>query len=178
MEYIIETKRLNLRELKQLDFDNLKDIISDEETMKYYPKSYDDNGVQKWLDWNFDNYKKYGFGLWAVELKDGIFIGDCGITLQNIAGEEVFEIGYHVNKKYWKNGYASEAAKACKKWFFENTSNTEVYSYMNIDNLASRGVATNNGMAFVKEYYDNDEHLVVYRIKKDEHLKETMNEQR
>ena len=31
---------------------------------------------------------------------ENIFIGDCGITLQNINGKDVFEIGYHINKKY------------------------------------------------------------------------------
>lgn len=170
MNYVIETKRLKLRELTQNDFDNLKAILFDEETMSYYPKPYDDAGVQKWIDWCLACYKKRGFGLWAVELKDGTFIGDCGITLQNIDNEDVFEIGYHLNKKYWRNGYASEAAKAVKKYYFDNTNYDEVYSYMNVDNLGSRGVAINNGMKFIKEYYKDNEHLAVYTIKRNEYL--------
>lgn len=166
----IETERLRFREIKQDDFDNLKDIISDSETMKYYPKPYDDEGVQRWIDWCCGCYKKRGFGLWAIELKDGTFIGDAGITLQNIDGEEVFEIGYHLNKKYWKNGYAIEAARACKKWFFENTKYDEVYSYMNIENIDSVNVAKRNGMSFVKEYMDENEHLVVYKITRKEYI--------
>ena len=152
------------------DFLNLKNILSDEETMKYYPKPYDDEGVNRWIRWCLGCYEKRGFGLWAVELNDGTFIGDCGITLQNIDNEEVFEIGYHLNKKYWQNHYGSEAAKACKIWFFENTEYDEVYSYMNIDNLASRGVAESNGMAFIKDYYKDNEHLVVYRVARKEYL--------
>jgi len=171
MEYIIETDRLRLRQLNENDFDNLKAVIGDEETMKYYPCPYNDEGVNRWLKWNYGCYAKRGFGLWAVELKDeGIFIGDCGITLQNIDGDEVFEIGYHINKKYWRKGYASEAARACKKWFFENTEYNEVYSYMNIENLGSIGVAKANGMSFIKEYYKDNEHLAVYRITKDDYL--------
>lgn len=167
MKYIIETDRLKLRELNQDDFNNLKEILSDPETMKYYPRPYDDEGVNKWLTWNYGCYKKRGFGLFAVELKESnTFIGDCGITLQNINGKEVFEIGYHFNKKYWHHGYAQEAAKACKKWFFENTNNIEVYSYMNVDNIPSRNVATRNGMKFVKEFTKDDEHLAVYKAVK------------
>lgn len=170
MNYIIETKRLKLRKFNDNDFNGLKDILSDKETMKYYPKPYDDEGILRWLRWSYDCYEKRGFGLWAVELKEnGRFIGDCGITLQNIDGDEVFEIGYHCNKKYWNNGYISEASKACKKWFFENTNYDEVYSYMNVDNTASRKVAENNGMSLVKEYYKEDEHLVVYRITRKEY---------
>lgn len=170
MNYVIETERLRLRQLAQEDFDNLKEILSDEETMSYYPSPYNDAGVQKWIDWCKACYLKRGFGLWAVELKDGTFIGDTGITLQNIDGEEVFEIGYHYNKKFWHNGYASEAAKACKKWFFENTDYDEVYSYMNVENFGSRGVAENNGMKFIKEYYKDDEHLAVYKIERKEYF--------
>ena len=47
--------------------------------------------------WN----EKYGFGLWAVVLKEtGAFIGDCGIFIQNIDGEMLPEIGYHIHKRY------------------------------------------------------------------------------
>lgn len=170
MEYIIETERLRFRKLTDNDFDNLKSILSNPETMKYYPEPYDDAGVNKWIKWCKACYEKRGFGLWALELRDGTFIGDCGITLQNIDGQEVFEIGYHINSLYWRKGYGSEAARASKKWFFENTEYDEVYSYMNADNLGSRGVAINNGMKFIKEYYKDNEHLAVYKITKKDYL--------
>ena len=169
MKYVIQTSRLNFRQINDDDFNNLKQILSDEETMKYYPCPYNDEGVNKWIRWCKGCYEKRGFGLWAIELKDGTFIGDCGITLQNIDGEEVFEVGYHINKKYWLNGYASEAARAAKKWFFENTDYEEVYSYMNVDNIASRKVAEHNGMSLIKQYYKEDEHLAVYRITRKEY---------
>ena len=125
----METKRLLFRKIEQSDFDNLKNIISDPETMKFYPKPYDDNGVQRWIDWCLACYERRGFGLFAIILKEkNIFIGDCGITLQNINGKEVFEIGYHINKKYWNKGYASEASQFMKDYFFTNTDNI-TYNY-------------------------------------------------
>lgn len=84
----IETKRLILRELTTKDFSALFEIVSDPETMQHYPKPFDKEKTKKWIEWNLQNYKKYGFGLWAVVLKEtGEFIGDCGITIQNIDGE-------------------------------------------------------------------------------------------
>ena len=52
---------------------------------------------------------------YAVVLKEtGEFIGDCGITIQDIDGEMLPEIGYHIHKKYWRKGFAKEAARAVR----------------------------------------------------------------
>jgi RimJ/RimL family protein N-acetyltransferase len=166
---ILETERLRLREYVGEDFADLKDIISDEETMKYYVKPYDDKGVQRWLDWSFDNYKKHGFGLWAIELKaTGEFIGDAGITLQPIDGEWLPEVGYHINKKYWRQGFGSEAAKAARDWAFCNRDFDALYSYMTVENIPSQATAKSLGMTKVKEYFDGEENLAVYKITREE----------
>ncbi|MBO5716088.1 MAG: GNAT family N-acetyltransferase [Clostridia bacterium] len=170
---IIETNRLIIREYNQDDFEGLKAIICDAETMKYYPKPYDENGVQRWLDWCINSYKDNGFGLWAIELKEsGEFIGDCGISLQNIDGEILHEIGYHINKNHWRKGYAKEACQAVKNWFFENTEYNAVYSYMNKENVASYFTAESNGMTLLKEYHDGAEMLLVYMITREKWMKE------
>ena len=170
----LESNRLYFRYLTMEDFDNLSKILSDKETMMFYPKPYDEKGVKKWIEWCIGCYKKRGFGLFAVILKStGEFIGDAGITLQEINGKEVFEIGYHINKNFWNNGYATEAARYFKDYFFNNTNYDEVYSYMNIDNIASRKVAENNDMNLVDSYFDKkwNEHLVSYSITRKEWLK-------
>ena len=167
---ILETERLILREYTQNDFDDLYEILSDPETMQHYPKPYDAAGTQRWLDWNFDNYKTYGYGLWAIELKEnGAFIGDCGITMQKIDGETLPEIGYHIDKQYWRNGYGSEAAKAVRDWAFENTKFDCLYSYMKYTNIASYSTAASAGLRKIKEYPDEqDGILYVYAITRQE----------
>lgn len=152
---IIETERLKLREYTFDDFDPLYEILSDEETMKHYPKPFDEEKVRWWIQWNIENYAKYGFGLWAIVLKEtGEMIGDCGITIQNIDRELLPEIGYHIHKKYWRKGLGSEAARAVRDWAFENTGYDRLYSYMKYTNIASYSTAVANGMKKVKEYPD------------------------
>ena len=164
----METERLWLREMTQDDYADLHAILTDAETMKYYPKPYDDAGVQRWIDWTLDNYRKHGFGLWAVIRKDtGEFIGDCGITLQPINSQWLPEIGYHLNKAHWRQGFASEAAAACIRVAFEEFSFPAVYSYMNAENEASWRTAMKNGMALVDEYDDKDMRLRVYRLERE-----------
>ena len=134
----METERLILREYTYEDFDALYEIMSDSETMRHYPNPFDEELTREWIEWNLKNYKEYGYGLWAVVLKEtGKFIGDCGITIQNIDGEMFPEIGYHINKKYWRQGFGSEAARAVRDWAFENTEYDCLYSYMKYTNTGS-----------------------------------------
>ncbi len=117
---ILETERLYLRELVPSDTKELRKVLSDPESMQYYPHPFSEEEVDKWILWNIENYHNYQHGLWAVILKEGqVFLGDCGITMQNIENEIVPEIGFHIIKEYSKRGYATEAARACKDYAFQ-----------------------------------------------------------
>ena len=165
---IIETNRLFLREYKFDDYDALYEIVSDAETMQHYPAPFDEEKTRGWIKWNLENYEKYGFGLWAVVLKEtGEFIGDCGITIQDIDGELLPEIGYHIHKKYWRRGFAKEAARAVRDWVFTNTDYNEIYSYMKYTNVASYSTAIAMGMRKVKDYLDPKNYVsYAYPIKR------------
>ncbi len=111
-----ETERLLLRELEYSDIDALSAILRDEETMYAYNGAFSENETLDWLERQLARYKKYGFGLWAVILKEsGEMIGQCGLTMQPWKDKELLEVGYLLNKKYWHMGYATEAAKAGKR---------------------------------------------------------------
>ena len=147
--------------------DELYSLLSDPITMSHYPKPYDENETKRWIDWCINSYKNNGFGLWALVLKEtNTFIGDCGLSMQNIDGESLPEIGYHIKKEYWRRGFANEAATAVKEWAFANTSFETLYSYMTKDNIGSYKTAESIGMKKIKEYIDGDEHLLVYSISK------------
>ena len=171
----METARLRLREYTWEDFDALYAILSDPETMRYYAKPYDENGTRRWISWSLDNYERYGFGLWAADLKEtGELIGDCGLTMQNIDGEELPEIGYHIRKDRWRQGLAKEAARTVRDWAFEHLEFDALYSYMNHENLPSRRTAQSNGMHLLKSFKDSHGmYYDVYTIRREEweHLK-------
>lgn len=154
-QVVMETERLILREFVPEDFEPFFEIVSDPETMQHYPKPFDVEKTRGWIAWNLQNYRAYGFGLWAVVLKEtGRLIGDCGITMQDIDGEKLPEIGYHIHKKYWRQGFGSEAARAVRDWGFRNTEYDCLYSYMKYTNVGSYSTALATGMKKVKEYPD------------------------
>ncbi len=154
---IFETERLYFREMNQGDFEALCQILQDRETMYAYEGPFTDQEVQEWLDRQITRYRKWNFGLWAVILKEtGIMIGQCGLTMQPWKETEVLEIGYLFNRAYWHKGYATEAARACKKYAFETLQAEEVCSIIRDTNTASQNVAIRNGMekadSFTKHY--------------------------
>ena len=144
---ILETERLALRELTEGDYADLCLILQDEETMYAYEGAFDDAEARDWLERQMARYKKWGFGLWAVVLKEtGELIGQCGLTMQSWKDREVLEVGYLFRRAYWHQGYATEAARACKAYAFEVLKADEVCSIIRDTNTASWRVALRNGM--------------------------------
>lgn len=169
---MIETQRLLLRELNENDFDSLCKILQDKDVMYAYEGPFSDEEVKDWLQKQLLRYKKDGFGLNAVILKEtGMMIGQCGLTIQNIKGKDVVEVGYLFQKAYWHKGYATEAAIACKEYAFNALLVDEVFSIIRDTNTASQNVAKRNGMTvtdeFVKHYRGVDMPHLVFSIKRE-----------
>lgn len=171
MKKILETERLVLREMTQDDYGDLCEILQDKDTMYAYEHAFSDEEAREWLKKQLNRYKNDGFGLWAVTLKSsGEFVGQCGITWQDIGGEIVPEIGYLFKRKHWHKGYATEAAIGCKKYTFDTLGFDRVYSIIRDNNYASQNVAKRNGMAvvktFMKHYYGMDMPHLVYKTER------------
>jgi RimJ/RimL family protein N-acetyltransferase len=174
---ILQTPRLLLREFTPQDADALALVISDPETMRYYPAPYDRTGVEQWIERNRQRYQTDGVGLWAMELiktHDSEFqgsevhklIGDCGITRQQVEGEYLYEIGYHLRRDFWGQGLATEAAVGCRDWAFAHLNTDRLISLIRPENLPSRRVAERNGMTVWKEVIWRGRTHCVYSIER------------
>ena len=171
MKTILTTPRLTLREMTRADRTDLAEILQDPEAMYAYEHAFSDEEVWEWLERQLARYDRYGFGLWAVILKEtGKLIGQCGLTMQSCPEKEVIEVGYLFQKAYWHRGYATEAAVACKEYAFDVLGAEEVYSIIRDNNFASQRVALRNGMElrgrFTKHYYGMDMPHLVYSARK------------
>ncbi|KAA1039540.1 GNAT family N-acetyltransferase [Macrococcus equipercicus] len=165
---ILETERLILRELRTEDKYSLSKVLSDYDSMQYYDHPFNEHEVEEWIKWNIENYATYNCGLWAVILKeDGTFLGGCGITMQNIDGEVLPEIGFHIIKGYCNKGYATEAANACMEYAFDVLGFEQIYSYSTIDNLPSQKVAAKIGMKQHNLFEKNGVHHIVQRASRE-----------
>jgi RimJ/RimL family protein N-acetyltransferase len=134
--------------------------------MRYYPATLDRAGVAEWIDRNRRRYVDAGHGLWAMVLKsNGELVGDCGLTRQAVDGTEEIEIGYHVRRDLWGQGYAPEAARACREYGFGRLGADRLISLIRPENLPSRRVAEKTGLSLWKEvvWRGSPHHVYVIR---------------
>jgi ribosomal-protein-alanine N-acetyltransferase len=164
---VLQTQRLSLRELAPEDVDALAKVLSDAETMRYYPAPFDRAGVADWIQRNLARYANDGYGLWAMVLNStGELIGDCGLVRQRVDGVDEIEIGYHTRRDLWGRGYATEAARACREYGFANLTVDSLISLIRPENLPSRRVAEKIGMTIWKEVTRASLLHYVYAIKR------------
>ncbi len=119
MNYILETKRLVLRELTVEDADFILQLLNE----PAYILFIGDRGVRTpaearaYIEKNIRlSYKKNGFGLYLVEMKDDATplgatpLGICGLINRDSLPD--IDIGYAFLEAYRGNGYATESAQA------------------------------------------------------------------
>ena len=137
--------------------------------MYAYEHDFSKEDVQTWLDRQRKRYKEYGFGLWAMILKEtNEMIGQAGLTMQSYQNTQILEVGYLLKEEFWHHGYAKEIALGCQKYAFENLNRNKVYSIIKADNLASVKVAERIGMSreeeFITQYYNGDMLHFLYSV--------------
>jgi ribosomal-protein-alanine N-acetyltransferase len=149
MTIILETKRLILRHLSMDDLDELFRLYSDPEIRKFFPEGVLTlAGAQEELGWHMETYEQHPqLGLWATIHKEtGRFIGRCGLLPWEINGIQEIEIAYLIDKAFWNQGLATEAAQGLLRYGFENLNLRRMICLMHPDNIASQRVAEKIGM--------------------------------
>lgn len=164
---ILTTARLHLREFTVNDADALEAVLGDPIAMQYYPAAFDRKGVEAWIARNLERYRRDGHGLWAMLRKDSDeLIGDCGCSLQEVEGRNEVEVGYHVRRDLWGNGYATEAAQACMQYAFTKLGVDRVISLIRPENVQSIRVAEKNGLVCEKIIFWRDYEHCIYAKQK------------
>jgi ribosomal-protein-alanine N-acetyltransferase len=149
MAVILETPRLLLRHLELRDLQELYSLYQDIEIRRYFPDgvlSYDDTKEE--LEWFINGHPRYPkLGLWAtIHKESGKFIGRCGLLPWEIDDTLEIEIAYLLNKDFWHQGFATEAAKGIMSYGFEKLHLTRLICMMHPENVASQKVAERIGM--------------------------------
>lgn len=137
---VLETDRLILRKTKISDKDDIFEIFSDEEVLKYYDMLPMKN--LKESEELIKNHKKWyeeKAGIrWAIELKSsGKVVGTCGF--HNFDDEFMrAETGYELNKNYWRQGIMYEALSKIVDFAFNNLNLNRLEAVVDDVNEASK----------------------------------------
>ena len=133
------------------DLDAMAGLLADPDVMRYYPAPKSREQAAAWIAWNQRNYAEHGYGLWIIETHAGDFVGDCGLTWQDVDGLSKLEVGYHVTSAWQGQGVATEAAAACRDFVIEHLEARELIAIIHPDNRASQRVAEKIGMHRIED---------------------------
>jgi RimJ/RimL family protein N-acetyltransferase len=146
------TERLAFRDMTDSDLGLMADLLGDPEMMTFYARPRDRAEALDWIRWNQRLYRERGFGLWVIELREtGEFVGDCGLTTQEVDGTTEIEVGYHVHRSLQGRGYGTEAAAATRDWARDVLGLERLIAIIHPSNVASQRVAEKIGLTLEKE---------------------------
>ena len=153
MNYLLtnqETDRLCFRGLTKEDFQDWLPFFESKLILTYFgidPNLPQNELCENWFKKVFHRYENNLGGMNAIVLKEtGELIGQCGLLIQTVKGQERLEVGYSLLPKFRGFGYATEAAIKCKDFAFQNGITSELMSMIHVDNIASEKVALKIGM--------------------------------
>lgn len=133
------------------DLDVIADLLGDPGVMAYYPAPKTRAESAEWIARMRDRYQQHGHALWIIETHDGVVVGDCGITWQSVNDVPVLEVGYHVRRSMQRQGYATEAARACVDLVAQEFAPTLLTAIIHPENDASRAVAEHLVMTHIDD---------------------------
>src|SRR6187455_941770 len=148
-----ETARLTLR---RLDFEDATFIVRLLNEPSFL-ENIGDRGVRSIEDAHrylregpMAMYEKYGYGLWHVALKDGTFIGMCGLLKRDNLPDP--DIGYAFLPPFWGQGYAYEAAAGTFQQCAGKFGLKRVLGVVSVGNTGSIRVLEKLGMTFERMF--------------------------
>jgi RimJ/RimL family protein N-acetyltransferase len=148
---VLETERLNLRQLGAGDAAFILELLNEESFLR----NIGDKGVRTIEDavryillGPVDSYARHGFGLWLVELKEPGTppAGICGLVKRDTLPDA--DLGYAFLPRFQSRGYASESAAAVMSYARGALGLRRVLAITNQDNAGSIRVLEKIGLKF------------------------------
>jgi len=147
---VIESARLSLRRMAPTDAAFIVELLNDPAFIENIgdrrvrtlddARAYIENGPAA-------SYRRHGFGLWLVELREtGEPIGICGL-LKRDALEDV-DIGFAFLPAFRSRGFATESAAAVKTWARDTLGLPRLVAIANPGNAKSIHVLEKIGFTF------------------------------
>ncbi len=146
---IIQTERLILREFKRTDWRAVQDYASDPAVVRYMewgPNTKEE--TKNFISRSIAHQKqrpRTNYTL-AITLKvDGTLIGGCGVYITILEDREGW-LGYCINRRFWRQGYATETAKALLRFGFEQLGLHRIFATCDPENSVSAHVLEKTNM--------------------------------
>ena len=143
----LTTARLLLREFRTADFDGYAENMADPEATKFLSGTVDRRAARRMFLAASGSWVLQGAGWWSIEVQEtGEVVGDVGAFVRETSPD--FEIGWTLYRRFWGQGFASEAAKAALAFTFETHRAKRVIAHIAAANKPSVAVSQRLGMKY------------------------------
>ncbi|HEY0700017.1 MAG TPA: GNAT family N-acetyltransferase [Micromonospora sp.] len=159
----LETERLLLRRFTADDLDNLVELDSDPEVMRFLTggkPTRRETVRDEVLPAILAGYDRWpGFGRWVtVEKATGAFVGWCGLQPRHDGPTDELELGYRIRRAFWGRGYATECSRALIDAAFRTTDGAgpavrRVFAETMAVNTRSRRVMERSGLRYLRTFH-------------------------
>jgi RimJ/RimL family protein N-acetyltransferase len=149
MNYIFTSKRLGFRNWQTSDIPKMTAISSNPNVMRFFPSTQDETVTSGFLNRMKIECETKGFCYFAVDkLENGEFIGFIGLSEPSYESPftPCVDIGWRLAEAAWNQGFATEGAKRCLEFAFENLQLKTVKAFAPEINLNSINVMQKIGM--------------------------------
>jgi RimJ/RimL family protein N-acetyltransferase len=173
--YIFKSERLGFRNWRKEDLLEFAEINADLAVMEHFPKPLTQKETADFIERLQLHYETRGYTYFATEiLSTGELIGFIGLAYQEYeaAFNPATDIGWRLKKSAWGKGYATEGAKRCLEFAFNDLKLDKVISTCTTGNTKSESVMKKIGMTQKGVFnhpklsdYPNFEQCVWYEIK-------------
>ena len=174
--YYFTSQRLGFRNWQQEDLDMFAEMNADPDVMEHFPNTLTREESAASLSKAIRHFNERNYTYFATEIIDtGELIGFIGLLYQeyNTIFTPATDIGWRLKKSAWGNGYATEGAKRCLKYAFNELNLSHIVSVCTIQNVKSENVMKKIGMKKMGGFlhpnltlYPDYERCIWYRIKK------------
>lgn len=164
--HILDTKRCKVREMVPDDLDAIYDMYNDKRIVRYTEDLFSkrEDELQYIRDYIKNIYSYHGFGTWLIEdLFGGNLIGRAGFNYR--PDFDYPELGFVVDPKFWRHGYAFEVCDAILKYGKEELGFSYVQALSLPENVASIELLKKLGFDFERECTVHDIKYNLYLIK-------------
>lgn len=156
---MLQSERLYYREILPTDDKAMFALDSDPEVHRYLGNNPVTTIEQsrEYIKNIRQQYQDNGIGRMAVFIKEtDEFIGWAGLKLEhNVDGHaQFYDVGYRFIKKYWGNGYATEAALFFVDYGFNELKLEKIVGCAMVKHSASRGALEKAGLQFIENFED------------------------
>jgi [ribosomal protein S5]-alanine N-acetyltransferase len=163
MKIITQTERLTLRELTVDDAEFINELLNSPKFLQYIGDRQVRTPEQaaEFIQTRYrQSYIDHGFGLYAVELKNGTPIGMCGyVRRESLDGPD---IGFAFLPEHERRGYGFESASAMLTYGQETLGFKTIRAITSLDNEASGCLLVKLGFRFDEEIHNNGEILKLF----------------